>query len=62
MMNGETCETCGAFSALTNECRRKSPVMVPVQHPSGQAVAMGLFPATSKDRWCKEWVPDLKPQ
>jgi hypothetical protein len=58
MISGKTCENCAAFSALTNECRRKSPVMLPVQHPSGSPAALGMFPATSKERWCCEWLVD----
>jgi hypothetical protein len=56
MIAGQTCENCAAFSAMTNECRRKAPVMMPVQGPNGQPAAMGLFPATSKERWCGEWM------
>lgn len=58
MTPNRTCENCGAYSALTNECRRHAPLAVMVQHPSGQPAAIGLFPATSKERWCGEWMPD----
>ena len=61
MVPGRTCENCAAYSALTNACRRKSPIMVPVQSPSGQGLAaMGLYPATEKDGWCMEWIAEEK--
>jgi len=31
---------------------------VMVQHPSGQPACIGVFPATSKDRWCAEWTEE----
>lgn len=55
MMPGKTCGNCAAFSALTNECRRKSPSGVVIAGPNGKPVTLGIFPATEKDRWCHDW-------
>lgn len=61
MIPGQMCENCAAFSATTKECRRKSPVMVPVPTGPKTVEGMGIFPFTSKDRWCGEWMPDRPP-
>lgn len=59
-MTRDTCRDCSAFSGETRECRRHSPVMVPVPQTnalgqvSGYAAA-GLFPATSEASWCREF-------
>lgn len=57
-----SCKDCRAFEALKRECRRKSPVMVPVPQKDalGQVAgfaAMGLYPATSAEGWCAEFIP-----
>lgn len=58
MLAGKTCGNCAAFSALTNECRRKAPTAVMIQKPDGEPASIGVFPATSKDRWCGEWLAE----
>lgn len=60
MTHGQTCENCAAFSALTSECRRKSPTPVMIQHPGGQPGTMGVYPATLKTSWCCEWLGEQK--
>lgn len=56
-----SCKDCRAFEGLKRECRRKSPVMVPVQQQgiAGQTgyAAMGMYPATSAEGWCLEFIP-----
>jgi hypothetical protein len=59
MIPAKTCENCAAFSALTNECRRKSPTPIMIQHPNAQPATIGVFPATSKERWCMEWTSEI---
>lgn len=55
MSQSRTCNTCEAFSPLTSECRRKSPVAIFIPTPHGGQAA-GIYPATKKDGWCCEWV------
>jgi hypothetical protein len=61
-MKRHTCSECRAYSPLTNQCRRHAPVMVPVPTPGAppgtSLSAIGLYPATDKDGWCEEFVPD----
>lgn len=62
----QRCGNCRAFNAINHECRRKSPVMVPLPQMSrvGQLEgfkSVGLFPASARDSWCLEWVSD-RPQ
>lgn len=58
-----SCKDCAAFAPLSHECRRHAPVMVPVpqvnpvtQQAQGFA-AMGLYPATNAEQWCREFEP-----
>lgn len=60
MIAGKNCGNCAAFSALTRECRRKSPIPVMVQGPDGKPGSLGVYPATDKDGWCAEWLTDEK--
>lgn len=53
-----TCESCQAFAILTNECRRKSPLAVPLQKTPGQLQFLGAYPGTHKEGWCCEHLPD----
>lgn len=55
MIPGETCATCKAYSALTSECRRKSPTAVVIPQGPGQIGIKGVYPATPRDGWCCEW-------
>jgi len=60
-MSRSTCETCNAFNALANECRRHAPNAVPMPQSNamGQVVGLasaGIYPATTKDGWCLEHV------
>lgn len=59
MTPGETCSTCKAFSSLTSECRRKAPTAVLIPTGPGQAQVRGVYPATSKDGWCREWEENV---
>jgi hypothetical protein len=54
----ESCATCKAFNAMTNQCRRKSPVMVPIPVGPARVEAMGLYPATNQNDWCMEYLED----
>jgi hypothetical protein len=58
MMKKPICDKCKAFSAMTRECRRHAPVMVPMSQPEGHLAATGLSPATKADNWCEEYLPD----
>lgn len=53
----ETCEKCGAFSALTSECRRKAPIAV-VANANGRIQVSGAWPATIKTNWCAEFFDE----
>lgn len=60
-MKKPMCSECGAFNAMSRECRRHAPTMVPVPQANsmGQVqgyAAIGLFPATDPERWCCEFV------
>jgi len=61
-MKRETCDSCKAFNPTARECRRHAPVMVPVQQQNlaGQAgvAAMGIYPATTAEGWCCEYIAD----
>ena len=60
MVPGKTCQTCAAFAALQTACRRHAPTMVPVQQPNGAMASMGMYPATTAEEWCCEWLPEEK--
>jgi len=57
MKNSRTCASCGAFAALANECRAKSPQMALVAGPQGP-ITLGIFPPTKPENWCAEWRPE----
>ena len=59
MIAGKNCSNCDAYSALTSECRRESPRPFPVQAEDGRTAAIGIYPATSKDGWCAQWLQDV---
>jgi hypothetical protein len=55
-----SCKECTAYSPATKECRRHSPVMVPIpqQGLGGQLsgyAAIGLYPGSPPDGWCLEF-------
>lgn len=58
MKAGQTCSNCAAFSALTTECRRKSPTPMPIPGKNGEVRVLKLFPPQEPDNWCYEWVPE----
>lgn len=56
----ERCETCHAFDAKDQECRRHAPtaVMVPGVSALSQQPTMnvlGLWPSTRPDLWCLDY-------
>jgi len=61
MSERATCSTCMAFNAQTNQCRRKSPVMLPIPATTltGEQgfKAIGMYPGTTADGWCCEHLP-----
>ena len=60
MSERATCSTCAAFNEPMSQCRRKSPVMVPIpgQTLTGETgfKALGLYPFTDAKGWCCEYV------
>jgi hypothetical protein len=46
---------CDGFSALTNECRRKSPQAF-ILNNNGKIQIIGGWPGTTKDNWCKDFI------
>ena len=53
----QTCEMCDGFSALTSECRRKSPMAFMV-NAGGKLQIIGGWPGTTKDNWCQDFIAD----
>ena len=55
-----TCDSCAAFSPLTNECRANPPSAALVQGPIGKPTVLGFYPPTVKDGWCLKHITEEK--
>ena len=57
-----TCSTCKFFSALKSQCRKNPPVPFLIgANAQGQPMIVSVFPPTTKDDICGEWLNEHDP-